>query len=87
MASSQDQPDDKVVLIADGLELLRAFRRIDSAELRRKVINLTVALTRKKRNRTIIVAARREKSVRACASCRSRCRAVGWVEPFAKPTV
>jgi hypothetical protein len=24
--------------------LLRAFRRIDSAELRRKVINLTVAL-------------------------------------------
>ena len=44
MASRQDQPDDKVVLIADGLELLRAFRRIDSAELRRKVINLTVAL-------------------------------------------
>ena len=44
MASGQDQPDDKVVPIADGLELLRAFRRIDNAELRRKVINLTVAL-------------------------------------------
>ena len=44
MASRQDQPDDKVVLIADGLELMRAFRRIDSAEVRRKVINLAVAL-------------------------------------------
>ena len=40
----QDQPDGKVVLIADGLELMRAFRRIDSAEVRRKVINLAVAL-------------------------------------------
>ena len=44
MAGRQDQPDDKVVLIADGLELLRAFRRIDSAEVRRKVTNLAVAL-------------------------------------------
>jgi hypothetical protein len=44
MAGRQDQPDDKVVPIEDWLELMRAFRRIASAEVRRKVINLAVAL-------------------------------------------
>jgi hypothetical protein len=39
MDSKQEEPDDNVVAIADGLELMRAFRRIASAEGRRKVID------------------------------------------------
>jgi hypothetical protein len=35
------------VPVEEGLELLRAFRRIKSAKLRRKVINLAVALAPK----------------------------------------
>ena len=46
MGSKQDEPDDKVA-IADGLELMRAFRRIASADTRRKVIELAVALAPK----------------------------------------
>jgi hypothetical protein len=43
------KPDDKVLAIADGLELLRAFRRIASAESRRKVIELAIALAPKEK--------------------------------------
>jgi hypothetical protein len=49
MCSKQDEPDDNVVAIADGLELMRAFRRIAGAEGRRKVIELAVALAPKQR--------------------------------------
>jgi hypothetical protein len=49
MGSKQDEPADKVVAIEDGLELMRAFRRIASAEFRRKVINLAVALAPKEK--------------------------------------
>jgi hypothetical protein len=44
MKSRQAEPDDEVETIADGLELMRAFRTITSAEGRRKVIDLAVAL-------------------------------------------
>jgi hypothetical protein len=46
MGSRQDKPDDKVA-VADGLELMRAFRRIASADDRRKVIEVAQALARK----------------------------------------
>jgi hypothetical protein len=49
MGSRQDEPDDKVVAIADGLELMRAFHRIASAEVRRRVIDLAVALAPKEK--------------------------------------
>ena len=49
MGSKQDEPDDKVVAVEDGLELMRAFRRIASAEGRRKVIKLAVALAPKQK--------------------------------------
>jgi hypothetical protein len=49
MGSKQDEPDGMVVAIADGLELMRAFRRIASAEGRRKVIELAVALAPKEK--------------------------------------
>jgi hypothetical protein len=49
MGSKQDEPDDTVAAIADGLELMRAFRRIASAEDRRKVIELAVALAPKEK--------------------------------------
>jgi hypothetical protein len=48
MGSKQDEPDDKVAT-ADGLELMRAFHRIASAEDRRKVIELAAALARKEK--------------------------------------
>jgi hypothetical protein len=48
MGSKQDEPDDKVA-IADGLELMRAFHRIASAEGRRKVIDLAAALAAKEK--------------------------------------
>jgi hypothetical protein len=48
MGSKQDKPDDKVA-IADGLKLMRAFRRIASAEDRRKVIELAAALAAKQK--------------------------------------
>jgi hypothetical protein len=48
MGSKQDEPDDKAAT-ADGLELMRAFRRIASAEDRRKVIELAVALAPKEK--------------------------------------
>jgi hypothetical protein len=49
MASKQDQPDDNVALAEEGLELLRAFRRIESATLRRKVIKLAKSLAPKEK--------------------------------------
>jgi hypothetical protein len=48
MASKQDEPEDKVAT-ADGLKLMRAFSRIASAEDRRKVIELAVALAAKEK--------------------------------------
>ena len=48
MDGKQDEPDNKAA-IADGLELMRAFRRIASAEDRRKVIELAVALAPKQK--------------------------------------
>lgn len=48
MSSKHDGPDDKVA-IADGLELMRVFRRIGSAEDRRKLIELAEALAAKQK--------------------------------------
>jgi hypothetical protein len=48
MGSKQDEPDDEAA-IADGLELMRAFRRIAGAEDRRKVIELAAALAPKEK--------------------------------------
>jgi hypothetical protein len=49
MGSKQDRPDNEVMPIEDGLELMRAFRRIASAEFRRKVISLAVSLAPKEK--------------------------------------
>ena len=49
MASKQDQPDDNGVPVGEALRLLRAFRTIASAELRRKVIDLAIALAPKEK--------------------------------------
>jgi hypothetical protein len=49
MGSKQDEQDDTVAAIADGLELMRAFRRIAGAGARRKVIELAVALAPKEK--------------------------------------
>jgi hypothetical protein len=46
--SMQDQPDD-AARIANGLELMRAFRNIDSAADRRKVIDLAIVLATKEK--------------------------------------
>ena len=48
MDSRQDEPDDEMEVIADGLELMCAFRRIASPKARREIIELAVALAKEK---------------------------------------
>jgi hypothetical protein len=49
VAGDQDEPDDKVVTVEERVELIRAFRQIESAQLRRKIINLVKTLAPKQR--------------------------------------
>jgi hypothetical protein len=49
VAGDQDEPDDKVVTVQERVELIRAFRRIESAKLRRKIINLAKTLAPKEK--------------------------------------
>ena len=49
METKQDQSDDNGVSVEEGLELLHAFLRIASPELRREVIDLAVALASKEK--------------------------------------
>jgi hypothetical protein len=49
MTNKQDEPEDTVVPVEEGLELLRAFRRIESALVRRKIINLAKVLALKEK--------------------------------------
>ncbi len=48
-SSRQDEPDDEMEAIADGLELMCTFRKLASAEARRKVIELAAALAQKEK--------------------------------------
>ena len=49
MASKQDEPEDNVVPVEEGLELPRAFRKIERAHIRRKIIKLAKTLAPKEK--------------------------------------